>query len=50
MVDNDTVLPKDALKNLLDEPVDVCLGYYAHRGASNEYSGRQNVCKYLNEM
>lgn len=50
MVDNDTVIPKDALKNLLDEPVDVCLGYYAHRGASNEYSGRQNVCKYLNEM
>ena len=50
MVDNDTVLPKDALKNLLDEPVDVCLGYYAHRGSSNEYSGRQNVCKYLNEM
>ena len=50
MVDNDVVLPKDALQNLLDEPVDVCLGYYAHRGADNLYSGRQNVCKYLNEL
>lgn len=48
MVDNDVVLPKDALLNLLDEPVDVCLGYYAHRGESNEYSGRVNVCRYDN--
>ena len=31
MVDSDVVLPSDALRNLLEEPVDVCLGYYAHR-------------------
>lgn len=48
MVDNDVVLPKDALKNLLEDPVDVCLGYYSHRGEQNEYSGRMNVCRYDN--
>ena len=48
MVDNDVVLPKDALRNLLEDPVDVCLGYYAHRGEKNEYSGRMNVCRYDN--
>ena len=48
MVDNDVVLPKDALLNLLEDPVDVCLGYYAHRGEKNEYSGRMNVCRYDN--
>lgn len=46
MVDNDVVLPKDALKNLLEDPVDVCLGAYAHRGDDNRYSGRTCVCKY----
>ena len=46
MVDNDVVLPKDALVNLLDEPVDVCLGYYAHRDADNIYRGHTCVCKY----
>lgn len=50
MVDNDVVLPKDALTNLMDEPVDVCLGWYAHRGADNLYSGRVSICKYLNEL
>ena len=50
MVDNDVVLPKNALQLLMEDPVDVCLGYYAHRGEKNEYSGRQNVCKYLNDM
>ena len=50
MVDNDVVLPKDALRNLLEDPVEVCLGYYAHRGEKNEYTGRQNVCRYLNEL
>lgn len=49
MVDNDVVLPKDALKNLLDAPVDVCLGYYAHRDRDNIYRGRVNVCKYLDQ-
>ena len=45
MVDNDVVLPKDALKNLLDDLKDVCLGYYAHRGTDNQYHGRTCVCK-----
>ena len=35
MVDNDVVLPKDALINLFDDPKDVCLGFYAHRDADN---------------
>lgn len=45
MVDNDVVLPKDALINLLDDPKDVCLGYYAHRDADNIYRGRTCICK-----
>lgn len=45
MVDNDVVLPKDVLKSLLDDPVDVCLGYYAHRDADNIYRGRVSVCR-----
>lgn len=45
MVDNDVVLPKDALVTLLDEPKDVCLGYYAHRDTDNVYRGRTCVCK-----
>ena len=45
MVDNDVVLPKDALQNLLEEPKDVCLGYYAHRDSDNIYRGRTCVCK-----
>lgn len=45
MVDNDVVLPKDALINLLDDTKDVCLGYYAHRGADNRYTGRVSVCR-----
>lgn len=45
MVDNDVVLPKDALINLLDDEKLVCLGYYAHRNANNLYSGRTSVCK-----
>jgi glycosyltransferase involved in cell wall biosynthesis len=50
MVDNDVVLPKDALVNLMEDPVDVCLGYYAHRGEDNLYSGRVSICKYLDEL
>lgn len=49
MVDNDVVLPKDALINLLNDPKDVCLGYYAHRGNDNVYNGRTCVCKLLTE-
>lgn len=45
MVDNDVVLPRDVLKNLLDDPVDVCLGYYAHRDTDNIYRGKTSVCK-----
>lgn len=45
MVDNDVVLPQDALINLLDDPKDVCLGYYAHRDKDNIYRGRTCVCK-----
>lgn len=44
MVDNDVIIPSDALRNLLEEPVDVCLGFYAHRWGS-VYNGRTNVCR-----
>ena len=47
MVDNDVVLPKDAIVNLLEAPKDVCLGYYAHRDTDNIYRGRTCVCKLL---
>ena len=39
-VDNDVSLPKDALKLLLEDAKDVCLGYYAHRDDDNVYRGR----------
>ena len=45
MVDNDVVLPRGVLLDMLDDPVDVCLGYYAHRGEDNLYHGRTSVCK-----
>lgn len=45
MVDNDVVLPQNALKLLLEDAVDVCLGYYAHRGPDNLYHGRTCVCR-----
>lgn len=45
MVDNDVVLPQDALMRLLDDPVQVCLGYYAHRNDDNRYTGRTCVCR-----
>ena len=47
MVDNDVVLPPDAIANLTDDIKDVCLGYYAHRDADNIYRGRTCVCKLL---
>ena len=49
MVDNDVVLPRDALVNLLDDPKDVCLGFYAHRDTDNIYRGRTCVCKLLTD-
>ena len=45
MVDNDVVLPEDALLNLLEGEKDVCLGYYAHRNEDNIYQGRTCVCR-----
>lgn len=45
MVDNDVVLPEDALLNLTDDLKDICLGYYAHRDNDNIYRGRTCVCK-----
>lgn len=47
MVDNDVVLPKDALSNLLDNPPLVTLGSYAHRDTDNIYRGRTCLCKLL---
>lgn len=49
MVDNDVVLPKDALANLLEDAKDVCLGFYAHRDTDNIYRGRSCVCKMYDE-
>lgn len=45
MVDNDVVLPADALKHLTEVRQDVCLGYYAHRDTDNIYRGRTCICK-----
>ena len=47
MVDNDVTLPKSVLLDMLDQPVDVCLGYYAHRNTDNVYTGRVSVCRRL---
>ena len=44
MVDNDVRIPNDALKNLLEIPVDVCLGFYAHRWGQ-VFNGKTNVCR-----
>lgn len=44
MIDNDMKIPSDALRNLLEQPVDVCLGFYAHRWG-NVFNGRTNVCR-----
>lgn len=48
-VDNDVSLPKDALKLLLEDAKDVCLGYYAHRDDDNVYRGRTCICKLKDE-
>lgn len=49
MVDNDVVIPHDALSCFLDNPKMVTLGYYAHRDNDNIYRGRTCICKLLNE-
>lgn len=45
MVDNDVVVPEDALRNLLEDSAEVCLGYYAHRNPINLYTGKTSVCR-----
>ena len=45
MVDNDVVLPTDALTKLLEDAREVNLGYYAHRDADNVYRGNTCLCK-----
>lgn len=49
MVDNDVVLPHDALINLMDDPKLVTLGYYAHRDSDNIYRGKTCICKLNDE-
>lgn len=36
MVDSDIILPKDALDNMLDSPVDVCFGVYPRKTGETE--------------
>ena len=45
MVDNDVVLPENALKLLLENPEMINLGYYAHRDRDNIYKGKTCLCK-----
>ena len=45
MVDNDVVLHKDTLVNMLDNPQLVTLGSYAHRDTDNLYRGKTCICK-----
>ena len=47
MVDNDVVLPRDALQKLLENAKDVNLGYYAHRDTDNIYRGNTCICKLM---
>lgn len=49
MVDNDVVLPKDAIMLFLEAPKSVQLGSYAHRGTDNIYRGRTCICKLKDE-
>lgn len=44
-VDNDVVLPENALRLLLEDAMEVSLGYYAHRDPKNNYTGRMCVCR-----
>lgn len=49
MVDNDVVVPGDALRNLQEHDEKVCLGFYAHRGSDNLYHGNTNICRLYDE-
>lgn len=45
MVDSDTVIPRNTIELMLDDPVDVCLGVYANRNGTNTYTGATCVCR-----
>lgn len=45
MVDSDTVLPRDTIRMMLDEPVDVLAACCPHRPASNVFDGRVNATR-----
>ena len=45
MVDNDVVVPRDALACLSSHGMDVVSGYYLHRPASNIADGKTCVCR-----
>ena len=49
MVDNDVVLPRNALTLLLEDAKEVNLGYYPHRGPNNRYNGRTCICRLKDE-
>lgn len=49
MVDNDVVLPENALTLLMEDARDVNLGYYAHRGKDNLYTGNTCICRLYDE-
>ena len=44
-IDNDVRVPNDALKLLLEEPVDVCLGFCARRTSANVFDGLTTISK-----
>ena len=46
MVDNDVVLPKNALINFATNPMLVNLGYCARRTNGEPYDGRTTICKF----
>ena len=45
MVDNDMVLPKDALTRLLENGKDICFAYCAYRAKNGRYDGCTTLCK-----
>lgn len=45
MIDNDVVVPENAIQLFLEDEKDVCLGFYAHRDTDNVYRGNTCICK-----
>lgn len=45
MVDSDTVLPRECVRLMLEEPVDVLAACCPHRPASNRFDGRVNATR-----